>query len=219
MANPHRKRGTGKGTPSAWRSVGLEGAPVLPDPIQKKDKAESKVFEFRQKKPIKAENIHVGTVAGKTESKSGVYRTGPTIETANRKPLRIESEEEKIERLVSEFGDLEQRFVRAMIDDYPYEFWDEKQRREDRGAKTTDRWVSAYRTSYIIKKLTWGKKRQLAPEKAAIFEKYLDLYLPKGIPEEKYRDVNQKAEEMHLDERDAFEKTEKEVARKKLTLS
>jgi len=86
-----------------------------------------------------------------------------------------------------------------MSKDYSKEFWEEKRKLEAKGIKITDRWVDAYRNSYINKRLSWGSERQLAPEKKYILEQYLNLKLPVGIPEEKVLDENMKHIEIPLE--------------------
>jgi hypothetical protein len=61
MGNPHRKRGTGRGTPSAWRnSAGIEGEPASQESFVEPNKKEFKttVIDLNSKRPIDAKNVH-----------------------------------------------------------------------------------------------------------------------------------------------------------------
>lgn len=117
-----------------------------------------------------------------------MIRIGPEVEVVNTKKQAPEnSTEEELDAIKSEidkFDPAEAKFIESVVNEYGNEFWKEKRYREEKGIPTTEKWIWAYRESYIIKRLGWANDRKLASEKWELFEKYLNLKLPSGIPEE-----------------------------------
>ncbi|MFA6194023.1 MAG: hypothetical protein WC726_04140 [Parcubacteria group bacterium] len=110
---------------------------------------------------------------------------------------------------IGQFGDGERRYVRKWVDIYPNELQQAIHNREEKGERITDKAVAAIRLSLINNIARWGRDRRgIAPEKANLIEKYLELKLPHGVPPET-------AEELHIGEREAIKKTEKERAKYK----
>jgi|GEM_PF-1481203 len=114
-------------------------------------------------------------------------------------PLPAKSDEEKLAGLEEEISgaltSLEQKFAKSCLDDYPEEIKKAINKIESNGSMVTEKKISAIRTSYIGDVKRWGLGRQLAPEKAELLEKYLELKLPVGIPEEKVEIVRDSTEE------------------------
>lgn len=157
----------------------------------------------RQNKPVGADAVHIPVRGAK------VYRTGSTWETAKRKPSHEISKEERIASLendIGEFREGERRYVKKWVDIYPNELQQAIYNREKKGERITDKAVAAIRLSLINHIAKWGMGRGMAPEKSNLIEKYLELKLPHGIPPES-------AEELHIGEREAIKKNEKEKAR------
>jgi hypothetical protein len=184
MANPHRQRGTGRGTRGAWRKrYSLESEPALPEILAPKEKA--KVIPIDAKKPIDADKVHSLPDIANPVERTGVYHTGPTIETALREPSREKSDEEKIadlEKQIKDFKDAEREYVDHIIRVFPDEFRAARAKIEKKGGQAN---LEAIRKSYISNYVRWGTDRNrwgekgpLAPEKAALLEKYLELKLP-----------------------------------------
>lgn len=214
--NPHRPRKTGKGTRKAWQGVGLEGEPISSQVFAQQYKKEPRknVIDFLPRKSVKADSVHFGSSVSNPVKKRPVYRTGPTPETAKRKPTHEISVEERIAALeddIGEFGDGERRYVRKWVDIYPNELQQAIYNREKKGERITDKAVAAIRLSLINHIAKWGMDRGIAPEKSNLIEKYLELKLPHGVPPKT-------AEELHLGEREAIKKIEKERAREETDL-
>ena len=141
----------------------------------------------------KGENLP-GNVSASDEKKETI---GPTPETAAQRPLAEENDEEKLKKLdqkiqSKEFTDEEREFFDEMIQKYPGDLQKAKEKIEDAGRTVDERWAEAVRTSYIndrkragLDKKRWGTNIPLTPEKAEIFEKYLELKLPVGLPPKK----------------------------------
>lgn len=105
--NPNRRGKIARGTANAYRAArfGIEGepdSPVIFPPEEKKPK--SKVIDFKKRSPEERKPAGVETPGGKSASDfhsgpkasgSITYRTGPTIETALRRPTEGNNPEEK----------------------------------------------------------------------------------------------------------------------------
>jgi hypothetical protein len=130
----------------------------------------------------------------------------PDKKAAVQEPLPAESDSEKIAKLEekiqsNEFNDDERRYIDRIIKDYGKDVHDAKKNIEDGGGVVGDKWIGVFRTSHIEKCKTWGLKRQLAPEKAELIGKYLELKLPVGIPEEKTADNPEKNKNIYSGEK------------------
>lgn len=207
--NQYRPKRTGRGTPDAWRDrARMEGEPILQEVfVQPEKKPESNVIDLDLRRPIEATSVHAGLTIPKYGDRSSVYRTGPTPETAARKPLVEESDEKKLARLEKriqsdEFSEAEREFFEVMVKKYPSELKAAKKKIEDGGGSVDKKWTALVRMSYIndrkragLDKNRWEPKIPLAPEKAELFEEYLKLKLPDGIPEEKVEIAGDNTEE------------------------
>ncbi|HLM84127.1 MAG TPA: hypothetical protein VK254_02885, partial [Candidatus Bathyarchaeia archaeon] len=179
-----------------------------------KKESKREVVDLDSKSPVKANSIHAGPVVQKIADRTKIYRTGPTWKTSMRKPVHEISTEERIADLendIGQFGDGERRYVRKWVDIYPDELLQEIQKRKNKGGKITDKAVAAIRLSLINHIAKWGMDRGVAPEKSRLIERYLGLKLPHGIPPKS-------PEELHIGEREAIKKTEKERVREKTDL-
>ena len=156
----------------------------------------------RDEEPQRAEVLHIGNrlpqknnpKKPKQETKDNsvklskeekpMYRSDPTPETAERKPLTKESEAEKRagleEKIENGFNESEKEFKDLLIDNYSKELQVAKNKIEKSGGVVDDRWASNFRLSYINSRMTWGMDKKkwgtngpLAPEKAALLQKYL----------------------------------------------
>ncbi|MCX6766278.1 MAG: hypothetical protein NT170_00620 [Candidatus Moranbacteria bacterium] len=140
--------------------------------------------------PPPARNLHV---VARIPDKKAAYRVEPTREAAVRELLLPESGEEGLEgleeKINSELTELEQGFAKSCIDEYPKELEKAISKIESKGSTVVEKQISAIRTSYISDAKRWGLGRQLAPEKAELIGKYLELKLPVGIPEEKLKET------------------------------
>jgi len=120
------------------------------------------------------------------KEKKHMYRTGPTPETAKRKPSHEISPEERItvfeDEIASDFREDERRYIRQWVDIYPAEFQKAIEKREKNGRKVTEKELPAIRLSFINNIAKWGSGIGMALEKENLLEKYLDLKLPAGIP-------------------------------------
>lgn len=223
--NPYRQSGVGRNAKKGWKMEQiLESGLVLPKDLSRRDKEEERadIINLNSKRPVDAGNIHFGPSISKTADKNNTsciesvkasnkksYSPKNNLEHWNgddNKMLNAVAEvldrasDEKVielEKEIAGFSPAEQRFIDPMDDDYSNEFWEEKRKMEKRGGKTTDRWVDAFRDSYINKRLGWGSERQLAPKKKTVLEKYLNLKLPVGIPEEKTQNVLENTKEVN----------------------
>jgi hypothetical protein len=178
---------------------------------QEKDESQ----KTKTRNPVQAQSLHIGSqfsqdensknngqgdgLKNTPEEKKTIYRTGPTSETAVRKPSHEISVKERIaafeDEIGSEFSDGERRYVRKWIDIYPAEFRKAIEKREKNGGKVAEKDLPAIRLSFINDIARWGMGRGMAPEKANILEKYLELKLPVGIPSEKEENIQENDEE------------------------
>jgi len=92
-------------------------------------------------------------------------------------------------QITADFSDAEKRFISNWPEDYSVSFNKAREKIEKKGKKVGDAWALAFRQSFIEEKKKWGFDRQIAPEKADLLEKYLDLKLPTSIPENKQNEV------------------------------
>lgn len=216
MANKHQPRGTGKGTNQAWRKrFGIEGEPeasnFFTEPGDKASKAE--IIDLHSRKPIEADTLHVNPAVAESDERTSVYRTGPTWETDVRKPLPEKSAEEQLAEIEAkikskDFSETEREFFETMVRKYPGELRRAKEKIEKRGGTVNEKWANVIKISYIgditragLKKDRWGDKIPLASEKAELLEKYLELKLPVGIPEEKPAASAEKSENVYSGEK------------------
>lgn len=175
--------------------------------------------EIKSQEASRAAALHIGSrlpkgarpkdvVCGKSapNNKPKENKPAPEIGSAPvadaKEPLPVESEEEKLtkleERIQSdEFSDTEREFFDAMVEKYPHELQVAKEKIEKKGGVVDEKWAALVRTSYInerkrlgLEKNRWGSKIPFVPEKAELFERYLNLKLPVGIPEEKNNENN-----------------------------
>jgi len=83
-----------------------------------------------------------------------------------------------------EFSDSEEQgAIESLIDGYPKYFIDKKDKAERKKIKIDENWIEAIRQYYIDEGKRRGLMKQLAPEKADLLGKYLELRLPGGIVE------------------------------------
>lgn len=198
--NSHRQRGTGKGTNQAWRKrFGIEGEPeasnFFTEPGDKASKAE--IIDLNSRKPVRADALHANPTVSESGERTSVYRTGPTWETAVRKPSPEKSAEDQLVEIEAkikskDFSEAEREFFETMVRKYPGELRRAKEKIEKRGGTVNEKWANIVKISYIdditragLNKDRWGNKIPLAPEKAELLKKYLELKLPVEIPEEK----------------------------------
>jgi len=129
----------------------------------------------------------------------------PDKKTVTQEPSLAESDAEKIakidEKIISELTESEQRFAKSCIDEYPKELEKAINKIESNGSTVAEKQILAIRTSYISDAKRWGIGRQLAPEKAELIGKYLEIKLPTGIPEEKPADNPEKNENIYSGEK------------------
>jgi hypothetical protein len=149
--------------------------------------------------PPSARNLHI---VARIPDKKAAYRVEPTQGMVARKPLVEENDAEKIAKLEEkirskEFNEAEKEFFEMMVENYSRELQEAKKKRKENGGIVDDKWATLVRTSYIndrkrfsLDKSRWGINGPLAPEKADLLEKYLELKLPVGIPEEKKKNSN-----------------------------
>lgn len=149
--------------------------------------SEEKLETFRKKESPQAQSLHV------------VERLPQETKPNKTKEEEITEIEGKIKK---EFSDAEKEFVEIMTQKYPKELQAAKNKIERGGGAADDKWASAFRESYIndrkrfgMDKKRWGLNGPLAPEKAEIFEKYLELKLPTGL-------IEKKAENLQVQEKD-----------------
>ncbi|MFH0929719.1 MAG: hypothetical protein V1814_00515 [Candidatus Moraniibacteriota bacterium] len=173
MGNPHRKRGTGKRTPSAWRNrASMEGEPVTPE-----------VF-VQQKNTVGANDLHTGPIIAGMKTPD---LPDEALKRANAERLA------DMEREIGEkFSGPEKEFVDSMTENYPNQLWAAKKSTEDEKKIADDQWAFRFRQEYIkdrvrlaSEKNKWGANGPLTDEKAKLFKEYLELKLPDGIPPEK----------------------------------
>lgn len=236
QGHPHRQKGRGKGTPDAWRNVGLEGEPILQDAFTAPDKkkSEARVIDLKARKPVRADSMHTSPSIPKNNSKNWnssveqedqyatvkpekektpMFRSGPTPETAIRKPSHEISTEERItafeDKIATDFGEGERRYVRQWVDIYPTELHKAIDKREKNGKKVTEKEIPAIRLSFINNIARWGMGRGMAPEKAELLEKYLELKLPLGISALPFKETKKPLkEEIFQEDKKRIEQTD-----------
>mgnify|MGYP006992515860 CR=1 FL=1 len=163
MVNPQQAKGIEKGA--------NKGVPVSPE-------------DFAQpRNTVGANVLHTEpAVAGKKTSES----SDEALKRANEEKL-VEMEKEIGEK----FSDPEKEFVDLTPGSYLKGLWSAKKRTEEARKITDDRWAYRFRQKYIRDRVRLaseenrgGANGPLTAEKAKLFQEYLELKLPKGIPPE-----------------------------------
>ncbi len=199
MANLHRPRGTGKRTKRAWQErYSIENGSTVPITFnQQSEEVGLKNIDPSRKSPINSRNLHISpTILKDKPAYSPEEDLGFWVDDENKllkataevldkaSDIELAKVEEEIE---TKFSAAEKRFIETWLDDYKKELLAAKKKRERRGAFGGD-WIDAFRESFINRRIRWGFERQIAPEKAELLEKYLELKLPVEIPEEEKND-------------------------------
>lgn len=138
-------------------------------------------------RPVSARVLHMVERVPKNRKDP---KNPPAPGEGEQKPEPSKSPEERLaeieKRIETEFSETEKRFIEPWNDDYLKEFWAAKAKVEEKGGSMN---AEAFRKSFIIQRTKWGLERQIAPEKAELLEKYLELKLPMGIPEGKKESI------------------------------
>lgn len=168
---PKRKRRRQKPKP-AFRRISTE---EKYNNVISINRVEEEPKEKDNKRPVRAKSLHVG-------EQVSPGREQETVKEAE--------EEIDIEKEIGEFRDTEKEYISHITRAYSEEFRAAKAKIEKNGGTADEKWLAVFRESYISDRVRWGldKKRwgsggPLAPEKAEILKKYLELKLPADIPE------------------------------------